>query len=457
MEVYIDLAKAIEVDLYGRTEAASEYRDVEVSTVEDNISGKERDAIRRKMDKFRKEAFKAGTPEQWYEYSERMEAAWEEWKLPPAAISPEYYVASMMWQVAPTRLTAKRLQEALEEDMGRKVPFETAQGMLVKYSPNLADSGPGLEQHQYAIEVDGTPKEIIQRVAASDARAEFKDTVSGAYIRLNPDNMDEMLIFYGDEIAEAESDEQAVEILTHLRKHKKWPESAYVFDPLAAKAGLVKGQVVKIKANLISGESYRYDSPTGWTTCLPEDSYCVHRFVKGGQVVLAVCDPDHAPPFKSSKHLYSVSRDQLQKGIDNGDITFAGTMEDIEAEVGAEEKPSFIDVWKSTITKHYRPSESMHKGSIRTIKTKGTLVILGCPKDAKWDGKCTENQALVETHVNKTKKAMEEVRDWEKKGVMVNYKSKQEGIQPRDPETAGPGPELIQEVTEAVEKAEAIS
>lgn len=231
-------------------------------------------------------------------------------------------------------------------------------------------------QHKYAVDMDASPKKIVQAVAASDARQEFKDTVSGAYIRLNPDNMTEMLIFYGDEIAEAETDKEAAEILTHLRKHKKWPESAYVFD---------------------------------------------------------------------TRVLRSI------------------TAESVLAEIGREydlfaEKPSYIDVWKTTITKHYRPSQNMHKGSIRTINHPGSLVIMGCPKSASWDGnKCSENQALVETHVDKTKKAMDEANKWAKKGVTVNYKTKQEGIQPRDPEPGGPGKELIDEVTEAVKKAEVIS
>ena len=134
---------------------------------------------------------------------------------------------------------------------------------------------------------------------------------------------------------------------------------------------------------------------------------------------------------------------------------------DHEAEAGlvlSTETPAYIDVWKNTITKHYRLSSTMHKGSVRTVKSPGVLVILGCPKSAEWKGGvCSENQEVVQTHVTKTPGAMKEVEDWEKAGVTVSYKAKKEGITPRDSIDPVPGQDLIKELSHAIEKSEVIA
>ena len=127
-----------------------------------------------------------------------------------------------------------------------------------------------------------------------------------------------------------------------------------------------------------------------------------------------------------------------------------------EAGLGAE-TPAYIDVWKKTITKHYRLSSTMHKGSIRTIKSSGVLVILGCPKSAEWKGGvCSENQEVVQTHVTKTPEATKEVEGGEKAGVTIHYKTKQEGITPQDSSGPVPSKDLIKELSHAIEKSEVI-
>jgi len=315
---------------------------------------------------------------------------------------------------------------------------------------------------KYAIDLDTSPEEIVRTVANSDARARYRDKVSGAEISLNPDNMDQMLVFYGDDIAEAETNEEAVKILSYVRQWKKLPDWAYVFDTvLSANPPLAVNQVLDIPAETLSGESYRWGNPTGFKLFLPADAYCVERslyaFRSGDLVLLSVCAPDTG--FRSAKHLYAVKRSHLKTQIERGNIRIIGDMQDTghEAGLGAE-TPAYIDVWKNTITKHYRLSSTMHKGSVRTVKSKGVLVILGCPKSAEWKGGvCSENQEVVQTHVTKTPEAMKEVREWEKAGVTINYKTKQEGITPRDSIDPAPGQDLIKELGHAIEKSEAIT
>jgi DNA adenine methylase len=396
----------------------------------DDISGKEYAFYQRKIKELRSKIF----DQNMTELPTKLRDLWAFWGLPVGSITPEYYVYSVHWQVAPERLTAQRLKEALEEDLGvNEVPMETAQNMLARFTPNQSELSevamgekpkidrprtegkagfahiikkeegemgssikyyvigssktkaedvlllvrtlpanldaleaefPNYERfwairgmrveidgaeakettsehredaHPYAIEVEGSAKSIIERVASSDARAEFKDKESGAYIRLDPDNLNQIHIEYNDQIAESETDKEAVEILEYLRKHKKFPYSAYVFE--------------------------------------------------------------EAPYHK--------------------DI------------------PSDLIYYSTTIEKHYHPSSACHKGSVRVLKpTPQTLVYIGCLKKDKWDepsSTCSPNPTVLMTIVLNNKKNREEAQHLKlvHPEIKEHHDESTRGIEPR--------------------------
>lgn len=90
--------------------------------------------IEARLKPFRDEIKGLDTPEKWADYGAKVIKLWKEWDLPQAATPPEYYVLSMQWQVAPSRLTARRLKEALEEDLGVSVFPGIASQLLDKYA-----------------------------------------------------------------------------------------------------------------------------------------------------------------------------------------------------------------------------------------------------------------------------------------------------------------------------------
>lgn len=125
------------------------------------ISDKETEVIEERIKVLRKDdIFRKRTPEEWVAHNKRMEELWHEWDLPPASITPEHYVISMQWQVAPSRLTAKRLREALEEDLGVTVFPGIASNMLDKYGyfeGEAKEASMGKEKYHYARRL---PKEV---------------------------------------------------------------------------------------------------------------------------------------------------------------------------------------------------------------------------------------------------------------------------------------------------------
>lgn len=115
------------------------------------------------------------------------------------------------------------------------------------------------------------------------------------------------------------------------------------------------------------------------------------------------------------------------------------------------EVPKLIEVWKTTIVKHYRPKAAFHKTSFRVLKpNKDTLIWLGCLKTDEWKGKaCSENQTLHKTIVKKTDRGIREVRKLASKGIEVKYYA-EEGIVPRAED------DILGEIAQAMNKAQEV-
>lgn len=97
------------------------------------LSKDETEVIENRLKSFRQDMFKQRTLEDWQLHGEQMQRLWGEWDLPPASIPPEHYVLSMQWQVAPSRLTIRRLKQALDEDLNMDVATMTAKQLLDRY------------------------------------------------------------------------------------------------------------------------------------------------------------------------------------------------------------------------------------------------------------------------------------------------------------------------------------
>ena len=119
--------------------------------------------------------------------------------------------------------------------------------------------------------------------------------------------------------------------------------------------------------------------------------------------------------------------------------------------LGSREVPKAIEVFKTTIAKHYRPKAAFHKGSFRVLKpNKNTLIYLGCLKTDDWKGKrCSESQTLQKTIVNKTKRGMEEVRKLEGEGIPVKYFT-EEGVEPRAED------DILDEIAQALKASQPV-
>jgi hypothetical protein len=115
------------------------------------------------------------------------------------------------------------------------------------------------------------------------------------------------------------------------------------------------------------------------------------------------------------------------------------------------ESPKEIEVFNSTVVKHYREKTAFHQSSFRVVKGKGTLVYLGCLKTHKWDGKvCSGSQTLETTIAKKTPGVMKEVKKLAGMGIKVTYYAK-EGVTPRANDV------IMTEIAEAIGKAEPVS
>jgi hypothetical protein len=97
--------------------------------------------------------------------------------------------------------------------------------------------------------------------------------------------------------------------------------------------------------------------------------------------------------------------------------------------------PILIEVFKTTIEKHYHSREDLHPDSIRVVKPKpDVLVYLACPKDREWKPEakeCVGGQVVYKTVVPKTPENLKEVREWERIGVPVKWMEEKVYIEPR--------------------------
>jgi len=115
--------------------------------------------------------------------------------------------------------------------------------------------------------------------------------------------------------------------------------------------------------------------------------------------------------------------------------------------------PIYIEVWKTTIEKHYHPTmEECQEGSIRVVKPqKNVLVYLCCKKGDKWNPKtqtCTPNPSVHKSIVPKTKKYLDEVEHLKliHPEIKVVYRGKEIGVEPKAGALAAPGAYLISPV-----------
>jgi hypothetical protein len=125
------------------------------------------------------------------------------------------------------------------------------------------------------------------------------------------------------------------------------------------------------------------------------------------------------------------------------------------------EIPQYIDVFKTTIAKHYRPLKDFHSGSIRVTKPEeNILVYLGCLKSDDWDGRtCSPNPTVFKTIVLKNEKYRADLEHLLKvhPEIPVNYSDREMGVKPqtykapRDEEQ-----EELEAVEHALENAEVV-
>jgi hypothetical protein len=115
------------------------------------------------------------------------------------------------------------------------------------------------------------------------------------------------------------------------------------------------------------------------------------------------------------------------------------------------EVPKLIEVYKTTIVKHYRAKGAFHKKSFRVMKpNKNTLIWLGCLKSDQWTGNvCSDNQALHKTIVKKTAAGMREVEKLKNSGIPVKYFA-EEGIVPRAKD------DIMTEIETALDKSQPV-
>jgi hypothetical protein len=84
---------------------------------------------------------------------------------------------------------------------------------------------PPSQYAKYAQKWEGSLKDLVHKIASSDARYSAFDAKTGATIMLDPGNMDEMLIFHGDNLYSSYDDAHALRILNNIRAGKKFPDA----------------------------------------------------------------------------------------------------------------------------------------------------------------------------------------------------------------------------------------
>jgi len=103
----------------------------------------------------------------------------------------------------------------------------------------------------------------------------------------------------------------------------------------------------------------------------------------------------------------------------------------------ARQIPIYVEVWKTTIEKHYHPTmEECQEGSIRVVKPeKDVLVYLCCKVDDDWNADtftCSPNPSVHKTITPNTKKYRDELDHLKlvHPEIKVNYRTKEVGVEP---------------------------
>lgn len=126
----------------------------------------------------------------------------------------------------------------------------------------------------------------------------------------------------------------------------------------------------------------------------------------------------------------------------------------------ARQVPKEVDVFKTTIEKHYRPTEDFHEGSIRVVKPEtDVLVYLGCLRSDDWNPEsptCLPNPTVLKTIVPNNKKYLDELNHLKlvHPEVKINYQTKEVGTEPVVSEEEQ---EELRAVDNALEHAEEVS
>jgi len=110
----------------------------------------------------------------------------------------------------------------------------------------------------------GGIRDLVSRVAASDARQTFVDARTGAKIRINLDDEGLFYIEYGDNLYDAYNEREAVAILSNIRKGKKYPDMS---NPIAKTAWKyygarelnpsISGRVIGVFTKRTAAERYK--------------------------------------------------------------------------------------------------------------------------------------------------------------------------------------------------------
>ena len=123
----------------------------------------------------------------------------------------------------------------------------------------------------------------------------------------------------------------------------------------------------------------------------------------------------------------------------------------------ARQVPAYVDVFETTIEKHYLPPEDFHEGSIRVVKSGwDILVYLGCLKADDWNGeRCSPNPTVLKTIVPNNKYYLDELEHLKlvHPEIKVNYRTDEVGVEPVVSEGEQ---EELEAVDEALEHAEAL-
>ncbi len=142
------------------------------------------------------------------------------------------------------------------------------------------------------------------------------------------------------------------------------------------------------------------------------------------------------------------------EGVNSGAEQITGGM------MSEEHIPKEVEVFETTIAKHYRSSEDFHEGSIRVVKPEeDILVYLGCLKSDVWDAEaviCSPGATVLKTIVPNNKKYLEELQHFNlvHPEVKITFQAVEAAA---EPVLSKEEQEELQAVDEALEHAEEVA